>query len=201
VLNADLILGGDKFSAEEYNTLKKLPNKSYLIDNESALLLQVVDIIFAYCYDRRTTFFDFTSESHWTIVKLSSVLSCFCDFYDPSLQLKSVLISSYRRALTYPLHRNFELCEKLKEDVSKVFGKGKVEVLKALLNIKMVFERSEPKYLLNRIYIDDFSIWIQKIDEAKLIGISKRIEELKITKEEIELPLIESEELYHIAQD
>eukprot|EP00826_Nyctotherus_ovalis_P007333 TRINITY_DN11821_c0_g1_i6.p1 TRINITY_DN11821_c0_g1~~TRINITY_DN11821_c0_g1_i6.p1 ORF type:complete len:153 (-),score=36.26 TRINITY_DN11821_c0_g1_i6:104-538(-) len=119
----------------------------------------------------------------------------------PQSQTKNVLISSYRRALTYPLYRNFELCEKIKEDVSKVFEEGKVGALKVMLNVKMLFERAEPKYLLNRIFVDDFAIWIQKVDEAKLAGIAKIIKETKVSKEDTGLPLVESEELYHIAQD
>ncbi len=50
--------------------------RSYIISNERALLLGLVDIIFAYCYDYRTQQGESTVESAWTIGTLSPTLSC-----------------------------------------------------------------------------------------------------------------------------
>jgi hypothetical protein len=46
-----------------------------LIESEKVVLLGVVDLLFAYAYDVRTTMGESTVESGWTIVKLSSQLS------------------------------------------------------------------------------------------------------------------------------
>jgi protein SHQ1 len=57
--------------------------------------------------------------------------------------------------------------------------------LRCLLEIKRLFERSDQKYHLNRLYIDDYCIWIQKIGRKKLKVLSKHIQNAKITKEMI----------------
>lgn len=67
------------FNETEVDLLKELPNKEYLLNNEEThkLLLGLVDILFASCYNHRTTLGENTVESSWTINKLSSTLSWF----------------------------------------------------------------------------------------------------------------------------
>lgn len=67
------------FNEEELDLLKDLPNKEYLLDDEETrkLYLNLVDILFASCYNHRTTLGENTVESCWTINKLSSTLSWF----------------------------------------------------------------------------------------------------------------------------
>ena len=36
-------------------------------------------------------------------------------------------------------------------------------VLKCLLEILILFNESEPHYLLNELYVTDYCIWIQKV--------------------------------------
>lgn len=87
-------------SKEEIEELKNIGNKDYLLDaNEKRkVLFSLVDIIYAYAYNHRTTLGETTVESAWTVNKLSSTLSwlevCFNDDYffllsilHPSLQL------------------------------------------------------------------------------------------------------------------
>lgn len=71
---SDIILSDD-----EKSTLKELPNKDYLLDQNEirSVLLGIVDILFGSCYNERTTLGDNTVESGWTINKLSSTLSWF----------------------------------------------------------------------------------------------------------------------------
>lgn len=67
------------FNKTETDLLKELPNKAYLLDAEDIQRLQfnLVDILFASCYNRRTTLGENTVESCWTINKLSSTLCWF----------------------------------------------------------------------------------------------------------------------------
>lgn len=67
------------FNEAEVDLLKELPNKEYLLDpeEEQKLCLNVVDILYASCYDHRTTLGESTMESSWTINKLSSTLCWF----------------------------------------------------------------------------------------------------------------------------
>lgn len=67
------------FNETEVDLLKELPNKEYLLNNKETdkLLLSLVDILFASCYNHRTTLAESTVESSWTINKLSSTLCWF----------------------------------------------------------------------------------------------------------------------------
>lgn len=63
-------------SDAEKDILKELPNKEYLMDENMTrcALFGMVDILFASCYNHRTTLGEHTVESGWTINKLSSTL-------------------------------------------------------------------------------------------------------------------------------
>lgn len=67
------------FSEKEIDILKELPNKEYLLDDKEILnvSLGLVDILFGFCYNHRTTLGESTVESGWTVAKLSSSLSWF----------------------------------------------------------------------------------------------------------------------------
>jgi len=67
------------FNETEVDLLKELPNKEYLLDPEDIkkLFLNLVDILYASCYNHRTTLGENTTESSWTINKLSSTLCWF----------------------------------------------------------------------------------------------------------------------------
>lgn len=67
------------FTEAEIDLLKELPNKEYLLNPEDVqkLCLNVVDILYASCYNHRTTSGENTPESSWTINKLSSTLCWF----------------------------------------------------------------------------------------------------------------------------
>lgn len=64
--------------------------------------------MFAFAYELRCMAGEFSSESGATVNYLSSVLSCFiCDN-----TLHEVIRECYRRALTIPMIRHFELVKK-----------------------------------------------------------------------------------------
>ncbi len=49
---------------------------------------------------------------------------------------------------------------------------GKKHILKCLLEIYVMFNNSEPRYLLNQLYIRDYIIWIQKAVESHIKSLS-----------------------------
>lgn len=75
--------------------------------------------------------------------------------------MKDVLVSSYRRALTYPLYRNMALCDKVLQDVYIVIRLGKRAILKALLDMKYMFDHHDVYYIYSKIFLDDYCVWIQ----------------------------------------
>lgn len=117
---------------------------------KKALILGLFDILYGYCYDLRTNDFEHTVESSWTIIKLSSTLSCF-EYWTPlndqqmsgdrlhSLlynkydMAKYMLINCIRRSLIYPLYRHWRLSIKVANDVIKIMSIGSNAILKCLL--------------------------------------------------------------------
>ena len=178
--------------------------------------LNIIDILFAFTYDCITTEFEHSSESGWTINKLSSTLSNLIDFnknfYSQSKHIsfdilneliKNVIISCYRRILIYPLYRNFKLCEKVKNNLIEILSKGKFGLTKCFIMIKKIFEKSEPRYLLNTLYINPLLKWIQFYSEEKIINILiEVIKNIKIEKEDLKLDLdkIEKELIENIEE-
>ena len=175
------------------------------------IYLNIIDILYAYIYNLLITEYENSSESGWTINKLSSTLSCLIDFdlnyYSQSNEIsfnilnetiENLLISNYRRVLIYPLYRNIKICDKIKYIIIKILEMGRFSILKCLLNIKYIFDRNEPRYLLNIIYIDPLIKWIQLYAHDKIFQIVRDILiNIKIDKKllKLDLDIIENDYL------
>ena len=179
------------FTDSEKEKLRQLPNREYVFDHkeEISVCYSLVDVMFAFAYDKRATLGESTVESAWTISKLSSTLSWFERF----TSLEEVLDACFRRSLSYPLYRHWELSRKVLQDVTDIFELGRRKILKCLLEILMLFNESEPRYLLNELYITDYCIWIQKVKERKVGSLTKRLLETKVRKKSIGWDLKELE--------
>jgi protein SHQ1 len=175
------------------DVLVKLPKREYSDFEDHETMLGLVDIIFAYAYNLRTMEGENTVESAWTIVKLSSVLSWF----DKMTTLQEVLISSARRALIFPLYRNWSLVQTIFQDVYQIFYLGKRAILRALIEIKQLCDISESKHILSRLYLDDYCNWIQRVPRKRFSNLASQIVEMteKISKSDLGLPLTELESL------
>ena len=98
------------FTQSERDLLMKLPNRDYgsiigRASDEENLFLGLIDIIYAYAYDYRMTIGDQSTESAWTIGKLSSTLS-WLDLYDCENDTPAdILRFGMRRTLIYPYLR------------------------------------------------------------------------------------------------
>lgn len=71
----------EDYTEEEIDCLKsKLPKRTYLLDKQQKMFAYcgLVDILFAYMYNRRVNTGEENSESGWNISKLSSTL-CWLD--------------------------------------------------------------------------------------------------------------------------
>ena len=171
--------------------------------------LNIIDILFAYIYDLLMTEYEHSSESAWHINKLSNTLSNFIDFnknfYNNSiidsnileLSIKNVLINNYRRILIYPLYRNIKICEKIKFILFEILKTGKFGIIKCFLDIRNILEKNEPRFLLNRIYIDPLLKWIEFFSEEKIFFIIKDIiNNINIKKSDLKLNLEKYENEY-----
>lgn len=142
----------------------------------------ILSLLFSYAYDARTTQGEPTSESPWTIGKLSPVLSCL----DMSFStIRQIVIACTRRALAYPLYRHWGLVQKCWEDVYCSLRLGKRWILKIFLQIRKIFEWSDTYYLYNKLFLDDYSVWIQMASDSVIRSLAHELHHLEIKKDEI----------------
>ncbi|KAK7111466.1 protein SHQ1 homolog [Littorina saxatilis] len=180
-----------KLSEEEKDKLLKLPKKKHLIDADvlPTVYLGLVDIVFAYAYNHRVLYGESNTESGWTIAKLAATLSWFESF----TSLQDVVVSCVRRALAYPLHRNWQLCEKVLEDVQTLFAGGKKPLLKCLLDVHAALIVSDPHYIFNDLYITDYCVWIQSAKSKKIQSLADALKATVVAKSDVGFELEELE--------
>ena len=156
-----------------------------------ATLYGLVDILYAYCYDLKTTFGEHNSETGWLISKLSATLAC-SEVFD---NLNDCIMANMRRSLIYPLFRRFDIAVEVLNDVQKLLKNGKVAILKILLDLTKIFNESEGRYLFNQLYIDQYVPWIQTVEESELKNIVDELSVLvkEVLKEDLDLELLEIE--------
>lgn len=175
------------------DALLKLPRKEYAHSGDHEAMLGLVDLMFAHAYNLRSMEGEHTVESSWTVLKLSSMLSWF----DTLKTLQEALISSARRALIYPIYRNWGLVQAVLQDVYQLFYLGKRAVLRALLEMKHVCDTSETRHIISHLYLNDYCIWIQRVPKKRFVQLATQILDMtsRITKSDIGLPLEELESL------
>jgi len=172
------------FTPEESAQLASIPYPLFPStispQQDESLLLGLLDILFAYVYDHIITDGDPTIESSWTVCILSSTLS-WLDLFNvvngDSLEL--VVRHSTRRALIYPYLRNHELALYCWNQVSCILRNGRRCIIRCLLQLRNILDKSECYYLGNRLYVDPYLAWIQRhVTDAQVSSVYKRLEGL-----------------------
>lgn len=167
----------------------RIGNKDQLIEDPAKCKWMLVQLLYAYLYDWRTMDFERSCESPWTICKLSPFLSGFV--YHSSLA--DTMVNLYRRVMIYPIYRHFKLAERIQQDLQEVLAAGRLIVLKIVLDVKMMFERSEPRYMFNILYIDDLVVYAQSLTNADYLEIRDLVAQVKVKKSQLNLMLEEFE--------
>ncbi|KAJ2449491.1 hypothetical protein GGF42_004758 [Coemansia sp. RSA 2424] len=171
-----------EFTDKENATMLDLPRKVHLVSDRQAIYLGLVDILFAYSLDHRINQGDSTVESLWTIGAVSSTLSNLEQFS----ALRPTLVACFRRALSYPLYRNWELCEKTLEDVYVLFKLGLRAIIKVMLEIKLMFDHHDIYYVYSKLYLDDYCVWLQTAATDKAIrSLAHELHHIELEKDEI----------------
>ncbi|XP_022919931.2 protein SHQ1 homolog [Onthophagus taurus] len=181
-----------KFSDEELDFMKDLLNIEFNLSDQQIVYCRnsLIDILFAYCYDARTTGFEKTCESHWTIINVSCSLSWFDSFLSP----KDALVSAFRRSLIYPIYRSFFLCEQILVDLKKLLSLGEKFIIKCLISIYNVFLHDDSGgYILNNLFIKDYIVYISKWNQNEWEKIVVEVQNLTINRSDLGMNLIELE--------
>lgn len=178
-----------EFSKEEQEKMMQLPRKSYLLDDRYKLevLITIICLLFAYNLDIRENEGEHNVESAWTIGKITpqfSFLDSKLTVDDSDNLLRSAVVTCVRRALTYPLHRSFALCEKVWSDVYYILRGGKRLVLQLLLDLKELFRFHDIYYVYDKIWLEDLCAYLisDNVTEGQL---RKLAHDLKITNNSV----------------
>jgi hypothetical protein len=121
----------------------------------------LLEILLAYTYDHLTTMGDSTVESSWTITVLTSGMS----YLESPTSVEEVLHSFLRRVAIYPYWRNINEfgLHIIKQTLDILHTYGIHGITKSLLQVHTILEKSESHYLGNKLYIDPYLYWIQRL--------------------------------------
>lgn len=175
-----------EYGPEVFDFINKHRKKKYCLSPEELTYCHngLLDILFAYCYDRRTTYFEGTCESYWTISKVSATLSCFDGF----ATLGETIRSAFRRCLIYPLYRNFKLALTVLEDLRSLLRLKEKYIVKCLMEIYDIFLHGGC-YILNSLFITDYIFYVMEWDSDQWNKTVSELGELMINKESLGLNL------------
>ena len=185
--------------SEEQQALLQLPRKEFLMDLPEAQRARcgLLDLLFAYCYDCRATEGDPTVESGWTVRALSSLLS----WLDTHNSVAAAATACARRSLCLPLLRHWSLTLAVLADVALLLGLGRGAILAVLLRCRQLLLRSDDGHLLNRVWLDDYCVWVQQMPQPQLAALSEEVGRVELRKADVGWPLEEYEALAREDQD
>lgn len=183
-------------SGEENRVLSEIMSKSRSksayknISDPKKAYIGLLNLLFSFFYDIRTTFNDHTVETPWTIGKLTPQFASLDDSFHT---VSEAVVASSRRALTYPLVRSFGLVVEIWKDVSKVIKSGKRAILKVLLELYKLFSVHDLYYVYADIWLKDYIGWIQYASDKVLDSLAEELDKFVLTKEMLGFDLEEWE--------
>lgn len=176
-------------SDDETAVLVSMRKKSLpILDSDETIKVYsgLVELLFAYAYAQRCFAEALEPEAAWMIAKISPMLS----WLDTTPFPRKALESCYRRCLCYPLYRSWTLCSLAQRDVSTILNLGRIAITKILLEIRSLFNRRDPFYLMSQLYLDEYIIWLQSRALAEnLKMLSKNVATIKVRKRVVDLDL------------
>ncbi|AMD21071.1 HEL210Wp [Eremothecium sinecaudum] len=173
--NKDAVMPVEFSETEQEQMQNNLPRKNYLVDDVRPLYFTVLSLLFAYNFEQAENEGVHNSESAWTIGKLTPQISCLDQKLLPDdvaghfSMIKAIVVTGIRRALSYPLHRNYELSLKCWTYVYYILRGGKRLALRALLDIHEQFRYHDVYYVYNKILLDDLCSWFSSFASENLL--------------------------------
>ncbi len=65
--------------------------------------------------------------------------------------------------MTYSLYKSLKVCQHVQQVLAKYLSKSYLRVI--LEDLHRLLEKSEPRYLLNRIFIEDYLLYVYNLNE------------------------------------
>ncbi|KZV10511.1 SHQ1 [Saccharomyces cerevisiae] len=210
--NPNLVMPIEFTDEEQKQMQDNLPKKSYLVEDIKPLYVTILSVLFSYVFEQIENEGTHTTESAWTMGKLCPQIS----FLDQQLKqvnelqdgmkeiskvnkdsslIKIAIITGIRRALSYPLHRNYDLAMKAWTFVYYILRGGKRLVIRALLDIHETFRFHDVYYVYDKVLLDDLTAWFISQGSENVIrslALEMRKEQESLSKQDIEFECIAS---------
>lgn len=210
--NPNLVMPIEFTDEEQKQMQDNLPKKSYLVEDIKPLYVTILSVLFSYVFEQIENEGTHTTESAWTMGKLCPQIS----FLDQQLKqvnelqdgmkeiskvnkdsslIKIAIITGIRRALSYPLHRNYDLAMKAWTFVYYILRGGKRLVIRALLDIHETFRFHDVYYVYDKVLLDDLTAWFISQGSENVIrslAVEMRKEQESLSKQDIEFECIAS---------
>jgi hypothetical protein len=127
---------------------------------------------------------DFGPESARTMNETSIMLSCSGSL--AGLCVREVLLECYRRCMTYSLYKSVKVCVHVQRILTKYLSRSYIRVI--LEDIHTLMEKSEPRYLLNKIFIDDYLLYVYSLSGEEAFGeFIAEIEKISFKEDDLDL--------------
>ncbi|CDO95520.1 unnamed protein product [Kluyveromyces dobzhanskii CBS 2104] len=156
-----------EFTEKEQNQMQDhIPKKNYLVNDAKSQYLTLLSILYSYTFEQIENEGLHTTESQWTIGKLTPQIAMLdqqillSESMGHFSQIKGIIITAIRRTLSYPLHRNYNLCIRAWQFTIGLLLGGKRLVIKALLDIHELFRYHDVYYVYTKILLDDLCAWL-----------------------------------------
>jgi len=185
-------LGRKECKFRVYLLFEFLVDDVVLIENEKDVYLNLPPLIFAILYDKMTTLSSSTSETPWTISRLSPSLSSLAPAYlppTPSIPLsayaplKQIKMGLFRRVLTYPLYRHLPLAENVWRETARLV-RSKRAVVRLLMEARGEFMEGDWSLYVRCVW-EDYVIWAQGASEGVLQVLGAEMEKISVEEGEI----------------
>jgi protein SHQ1 len=136
----------------------------------------LLDVLLARCYDDRLTQGEPNVESAWTVCTLSPTLSWLHSYAAPEMldgearkaMARAAVVAVARRICCFPFLRSWDMVRRAMGDVLGMLlcAAPRFAIVRNLLALRRVIKVDESRYLLNKLYLDDYAVWAQGSGDA-----------------------------------
>ncbi|XP_059482522.1 protein SHQ1 homolog [Neocloeon triangulifer] len=168
-------ISDSEFSAEEQERLIRLPKLDIIAltaAEQKTALLSLAEILFCWAHEQISTQGDTGPESARSVRRLSSTFSWLRSF----TSVQKLTLSCMRRSLCVPLYRNWKLALAAFEKTQKILKRGRVIIIKSLLNLIANFAECESYHIHSQLYLEPYCVWIQSVSEETFSKLADSIE-------------------------
>ena len=183
---------GKEVNREEVKIRELIGRSELMVPAEriSQIYWEIASICFSFVYELLCMCGELGPESAKTINRTSLALHCNCLCL---CSLKEMLIDCYVRCMSYSLYKGMQVARAAHGMLAGMMSLDGLKVM--LLHLKKLFEESEPRYLLNKLYIDDYLRFLYlRGSEQTCLELEKELAGITIEEEELGLPNSEEEE-------